>query len=126
MKYLLFFTILPFLFTPRLDPATNINKVASVKPVDKPAQIQISDSKPALVNSTLPATPVASKPQLPSQSVTDPANTLPTDTAQPQGPCAGYPNGICESCTIGQCGGKDAMTQSNVSSDKCYDASKCL
>lgn len=23
------------------------------------------------------------------------------------GKCAGYPNGICESCTIGQCGGKD-------------------
>ena len=25
-----------------------------------------------------------------------------------QGQCAGYPDGICESCTLGQCTGKDA------------------
>lgn len=29
--------------------------------------------------------------------------------ADSNGKCAGYPNGVCESCTLGQCGGKDAI-----------------
>src|SRR5579884_2532026 len=97
MKYLLFFTILPFLFTPRLDagthiykaPATSINKVASVKPVDNPVQIQISDNKPASMavqyhsQADYYGSPVPKTAPAPvnNQSVTDPANPLPAGTA---------------------------------------------
>jgi hypothetical protein len=28
--------------------------------------------------------------------------------------CAGYPGGICESCTVGQCGGKDSLPQTDI------------
>ena len=33
------------------------------------------------------------------------------------GKCAGYPNGVCESCTIGQCGGKDACDPNALPAD---------
>lgn len=41
----------------------------------------------------------------------DPANTKGGDGSCT---CAGYPNGVCESCTIGQCGGKDKDIENSL------------
>lgn len=140
MKALLLLIFVPFLMPQQLAPAVNVKQTGH-KVYIAPANVKQTVYKPYI----LPAQDVTQKPvsytssqtkaaPAPDSGVARTATTAanvsaetPAAPSQPQGQCAGYPNGQCEfnpaiSQWLAQTGGKDGTT----SSDKCYDTSQCL